>query len=1001
MVLTPHHRTIMRSRSLSPRPRAPYLWHERESESADRKGWYRVDYGPSKSEEMWYLPSFKDRMNFLERSVERATSEPRTRATSVPPTTVAVRRSKALSVDPLVKYPLRWRTWPFYYYNYRWPYTTFYDRYWPSLGPYSGRIWRLPWYRYPSSPLSVSTYWRDSSPYSSYMASTTITPERTEIMEERRSISPPPPSYRPSATTQLILNRVALSGGLLPRSYPPSRYVPRYYPSYLDYDYGYGGYYYPYLYPRLSRYDYLDDLDSPYLSTTTSYRPRALDLDTDYRDKMLHDHVENMRHRLKSLAYSLDPTGPVPEIVIPERTTTTTTTTTKKSAVPALPAPEDKKYSSTSSSGPRRQTFVEYPGGPPVWKRRALARFPPEDPEYVAAQCRVQAMPMDTQKDPVKEKEKLILKDRLSNRIHQFFNTTLNPEQFDKYLKTYREPAPQVKTKTQLRRLMPESSYRANKYSSTKWEEPDTVFGGPSDKKPYSKVETGSSFFSTYGFTNRKKDYVAEKVRDYYYFGDSQKDVGHVRFDRTATKAISDGTTEEAGEEKKERRKKKKSKERDAEATAEATTAPVTAAAAADHSTSEADPVSAVSEGDAGAGEDEEKERKKLEKKKRKQEREAAAKAAMEAELAALAAAEAELARLEAESSKTDAGAAAEAAPAEAAPAEVKSESAAEKCESSTEVVCEGVCVKPESLGEPAPSQTPPQVPSQEEPEAPQVPEEPQAAPETEQAVEPQTEEPQPVPEEEAIMEDLPPLKESQVEPPPVEEPQVEASVEETPVEQPPVEEPPVQEPPVEEPPVEESTVEATPEESPAEPPVEEVPVESSVEPTVEEAPAEAPVEVEQIEEPQAEPAPEEPQVEEPKPEPPVEAQVEEPSVDEPVETAPKRRPAFDEDAGWLDTWDGEAAAPEAGAQEGQQLGTDESEEPATTQAEEARLGAQDDTEAPADATATTTDAADATPDADAAADAAAAAAAEAGTDDTADAADAAPSTRFDEDLAE
>ncbi|XP_063874408.1 uncharacterized abhydrolase domain-containing protein DDB_G0269086-like isoform X33 [Scylla paramamosain] len=906
MVLTPHHRTIMRSRSLSPRPRAPYLWHERESESADRKGWYRVDYGPSKSEEMWYLPSFKDRMNFLERSVERATSEPRTRATSVPPTTVAVRRSKALSVDPLVKYPLRWRTWPFYYYNYRWPYTTFYDRYWPSLGPYSGRIWRLPWYRYPSSPLSVSTYWRDSSPYSSYMASTTITPERTEIMEERRSISPPPPSYRPSATTQLILNRVALSGGLLPRSYPPSRYVPRYYPSYLDYDYGYGGYYYPYLYPRLSRYDYLDDLDSPYLSTTTSYRPRALDLDTDYRDKMLHDHVENMRHRLKSLAYSLDPTGPVPEIVIPERTTTTTTTTTKKSAVPALPAPEDKKYSSTSSSA------LEYSELPKLASRRQ--RYYPED-EHMKDNLRIQCL--------------------------SHYKTTRTAAEY---------PKPRLYDTTGY--VMPESSYRANKYSSTKWEEPDTVFGGPSDKKPYSK-------------------------------------------------AISDGTTEEAGEEKKERRKKKKSKERDAEATAEATTAPVTAAAAADHSTSEADPVSAVSEGDAGAGEDEEKERKKLEKKKRKQEREAAAKAAMEAELAALAAAEAELARLEAESSKTDAGAAAEAAPAEAAPAEVKSESAAEKCESSTEVVCEGVCVKPESLGEPAPSQTPPQVPSQEEPEAPQVPEEPQAAPETEQAVEPQTEEPQPVPEEEAIMEDLPPLKESQVEPPPVEEPQVEASVEETPVEQPPVEEPPVQEPPVEEPPVEESTVEATPEESPAEPPVEEVPVESSVEPTVEEAPAEAPVEVEQIEEPQAEPAPEEPQVEEPKPEPPVEAQVEEPSVDEPVETAPKRRPAFDEDAGWLDTWDGEAAAPEAGAQEGQQLGTDESEEPATTQAEEARLGAQDDTEAPADATATTTDAADATPDADAAADAAAAAAAEAGTDDTADAADAAPSTRFDEDLAE
>ncbi|XP_045103114.1 uncharacterized abhydrolase domain-containing protein DDB_G0269086-like isoform X26 [Portunus trituberculatus] len=686
MVLTPHHRTIMRSRSLSPRPRAPYLWHEREAESADRKGWYRVDYGSSKPEEMWYLPSFKDRMNFLERSVERATSEPRTRATSVPPTTVAVRRSRALSVDPLVKYPLRWRTSPFYYYNYRWPYTTFYDRYWPSLGPYSGRIWRLPWYRYPSSPLTASTYWRDSSPYSSYMASTTITPERTEIMEERRSISPPPPSYRPSATTQLILNRVALGGGLHPRSYPPSRYVPRYYPSYLDYDYGYGGYYYPYHYPRASRYDYLEDLESSYLSTTTSYRPRALDLDTDYRDKaalststpavkeakallqeddvsrdvelnkqpyprtknidmegescvtrlerrytrlsepqMLHDHVENMRHRLKSLAYSLDPSGPVPEIVIPERSTTTTTIT-KKAAVPALPAPEDKKYSSSSSSA------LEYSELPKLASRRQ--RFYPED-EHMKDNLRIQCL--------------------------SHYKTTRTAADYWK---------PKQYIPTEPFSVMPESSLRANKYSSTKWEEPDTVFGGPSDKKPYSKVETGSSFFSTYGFTNRKKDYVAEKVRDYYYFGDSQK-------------AISDGTTEEAGEEKKERRKKKKSKERDAEATAEATTASVTAAAAADHSTSEADPVSAVSEGDAGAGEDEEKERKKLEKKKRKQEREAAAKAAMEAELAALAAAEAELARLEAESSKTDAGSAApaEAAPAEAAPAEVKSESAAEKSE--------------------------------------------------------------------------------------------------------------------------------------------------------------------------------------------------------------------------------------------------------------------------------------------------------------------------------
>lgn len=39
--------------------------------------------------------------------------------------------------------------------------------------------------------------------------------------------------------------------------------------------------------------------------------------------QMLQDHVDNMRIRLKSLAHSLDPTGPVPEIVIPERSTTT------------------------------------------------------------------------------------------------------------------------------------------------------------------------------------------------------------------------------------------------------------------------------------------------------------------------------------------------------------------------------------------------------------------------------------------------------------------------------------------------------------------------------------------------------------------------------------------------------------------------------------------------------------------------------------------------------
>ncbi|XP_050737787.1 uncharacterized protein LOC127009077 isoform X19 [Eriocheir sinensis] len=703
MVLEPEHRASMRrqaqpyrSRSLS--PRAPYLWQDREVdvpsvERRSRKGWYRVDYGPEKSDEVLYLPSFKDRMNFLERSVNRATSEPRIRATSVPPLTVDVRRTKALSIDPIVRDPYRWRTWPFYYHNYRRPYSNYYDMYWPTLGPYSGRIWRLPWYRYPSSPLTTSTAWRYvSSPYSSYSATTTIGPDCTEVMEERRSLSPPPVHYRPPASTQLILNRVALGrSSVPPRSYPPARYTPRYYPSYLDYDYGYGGYYYPPYYPRMSRYDYLDDLDSPYLSS--SYRPRALDLDTDYREKktttpsrvittyrtytpgMLQDHVENMRFRLKSLAHSLDPTGPVPEIVIPERSTTT-----KKSTAVALP--EEKK--SYSSSGPKHLACVDYAGGQPRWKRRAMARYPPEDHEHLVALCR--ADHAETERDPVKEKEKLILKDRLSNRIHQFFNTTLGAEQFDKYLKTYREPVPMRTTTnywkpkqyipTEPLSVMPETSYRSSKFSASKWEEPDTVFGGPSDKKPYSKVETGSSFFSTYGYTNRKKDYVAEKVRDYYYFGDSEKDSGRVRFDSSARKAITDGTSEEVSEEKKERRKKKKSKERDVpEASTDAASASATAAA--DHSTSEADPVSATTD-EAGTGDaaEDEKERKRQEKKKRKAEREAAAKAAMEAELAALAAAEAELARLEAESNKKEAPAPApapaEAAPAEAAPAEVK-----------------------------------------------------------------------------------------------------------------------------------------------------------------------------------------------------------------------------------------------------------------------------------------------------------------------------------------
>ncbi|KAK8739593.1 hypothetical protein OTU49_003416 [Cherax quadricarinatus] len=333
--------------------------------------------------------------------------------------------------------------------------------------------------------------------------------------------------------------------------------------------------------------------------------------------QMLQDHVDKMRIRLKSLAYSLDPTGPVPEIILPERH--------KKSA-----AIDDKKYSSA----------LEFNELPKLASRRQ--RYYPED-EHMKDNLRIQCL--------------------------SHYKTTRTAADYWK---------PKQYIPTEPFKVMPDTSSRYTKLTS-KWEEPDTVFGAPSDKKPYSKVETGSSFFSTYGYTNRKKDYVAEKVRDYYYFGDSPQ-------------AITDGAAEEGSEEKKERRKKKKSKEREVVpevATVEAvssTPAPP-AAAPAEVSVPEAEPVSAPTESEPA--EDEEKERKRLEKKKRKAEREAAAKAAMEAELAALAAAEAELARLEAESSslKPEAPAAEVSAPAEvpAAPAEpaaeVKSESAAEKSE--------------------------------------------------------------------------------------------------------------------------------------------------------------------------------------------------------------------------------------------------------------------------------------------------------------------------------
>ncbi|XP_064096113.1 uncharacterized abhydrolase domain-containing protein DDB_G0269086-like isoform X30 [Macrobrachium nipponense] len=674
-------------------------------------------------------------------------------------------------------------------------------------------------YGYDYIPRDTYTPYTTSSTLSSTLIPDSITSDYREVSPIRST------GYRPSAATQLILNRVALRnsprsslppmgrvhvsppqyslhlpslpvrrilrrvgrqvafGGGYPPMGPPPRMVPRMGPpppSYYDYDYGYGGGYggyggygygYPPPPPRMSRYDTYLDEDLPEHTYTPRHRSRMPDSlnDMDMRDKivsstttttstttptkvtsynrsksptcgapahhhhhhqalvpmpppsvaalrdlppmsvndvddsyleqprrlrkahlqsspgieppahlhvpgetegdrhlaklqarypslsepqMLQDHVDNMRIRLKSIAFSLDPSGPVPEIIVPER---------RKAGAAA--ADGDKAYS-------KALDFTELPK---LASRRQ--RYYPED-EY--------------------------LKDNLRIKCLSHYKTTRTAAEASRSTEYY---CPRLYDSSKTA-VPSDTSSRYDKLAGAKWEEPDTVFGSPApDKKPFSKVETGSSFFSTYGYTARKKDYVAEKVRDYYYFGDEAKDSGHVRFSESALKPLTDGTSEES-DDKKERRKKKKSKEREfpeTPAIESSTTAALasTAAPTSELSTSEVE--SAAKEASSITEDMDEKELKKLEKKKRKAEREAAAKAAMEAELAALAAAEAELARLEAESStlKTDspapapvevpakveapspAPAAAEEhtpTPAPAEPAtEVKSESAADK----------------------------------------------------------------------------------------------------------------------------------------------------------------------------------------------------------------------------------------------------------------------------------------------------------------------------------
>ncbi|XP_068249518.1 uncharacterized protein [Palaemon carinicauda] len=711
-------------------PSIPYFWPEKETSNMDRKkGWYRVDFGPQRTTQMWYLPTVRDRLNFLNRHKDSNPHEPfetpspfpveedtkprsseywKVQRQMFPSTTRDQRKSKpliCLGNLPLSKPRFRGSSMaPSPYSQIPRPGLV------PSISYTPARSLSQPPMGAANAPGRVTSYW---------------------------SVPVSPPYYSlhlPSLAVRRILRRVGrevpLTGGY-PMG-PPPRMVPRMGPpppSYYDYDYGYGGGYggyggYGYGYPppppppRMSRYDtYLDDeLPEHYSprhrtripdtmddmdirdkivtsSTTTStttpttkvtrytrsksppggtpHHHQALvpmpppsvaalrdlppmsvnDVDDSYLEQprrmrkahlqsspgiepphhlhvpgetegdrhlakmqarypslsepqMLQDHVDKMRIRLKSIAFSLDPSGPVPDIIVPER------------RKPGAAADADKAYSKA----------MEFSDLPKLASRRQ--RYYPED-EY--------------------------LKDNLRIKCLSHYKTTRTAAEASRSTEYY---CPRLYDSSKAA-VPSDTSSRYDKLAGAKWEEPDTVFGAPSsDKKPYSKP-------------------------------------------------LTDGTSEES-DERKERRKKKKSKERELPETLaleSSTPAPLatTPAPTSELSTSEVE--SAAKEVSSITEDMDEKELKKLEKKKRKAEREAAAKAAMEAELAALAAAEAELARLEAESStlKTDspapapvevpakievpspAPAAAEEStptptPAPAEPAtEVKSESAADK----------------------------------------------------------------------------------------------------------------------------------------------------------------------------------------------------------------------------------------------------------------------------------------------------------------------------------
>merc|ERR1719341_2914698 len=124
--------------------------------------------------------------------------------------------------------------------------------------------------------------------------------------------------------------------------------------------------------------------------------------------RALQDHVDKMRIRLKSLAYSLDPSGPVPEIIIPDRSGR---------------SKRDDKKSYTLPGTQHHLACVEFAGNTPMWKRqsRARAQLFDEDPHYLAT------MAKEVSKAPSKDlaPEKMLIKDRLSMKIHQHFSDTL------------------------------------------------------------------------------------------------------------------------------------------------------------------------------------------------------------------------------------------------------------------------------------------------------------------------------------------------------------------------------------------------------------------------------------------------------------------------------------------------------------------------------------------------------------------------------------------------